>query len=108
MPDRHLSSDPQDWRFRRQYRALKPLLPVRLTHAEQIVLERAASHAAISEAAEANPSTHPNDLVRLANLARQSLHAWERLAAAKRAAQRAAARDAIPSLHELMAGLTNG
>jgi hypothetical protein len=98
MPDRHLSTDPQDWRYRRQYYALKPLLPVRLTHAEKIVLERAASHAAISEAAEANPSTHPNDLVRLANLARQSLHAWERIAAARKSAQPAPP----PSLQELM------
>jgi hypothetical protein len=105
MPDRHLSSDPQDWRYRRQYHAMKALLPVRLTNVEKIALERAASHVAISEAAEADPNTSANDLVRLANLARQSRHAWERLAAAKKAAQRqAAAHDAVPSLHELMAG----
>jgi hypothetical protein len=82
------------------YVALKKQMPVRLTTAQQLVLDRAVNTTMRSELAWADASVSHNDAVRLDRLAAAARRQWDRLAAAHKPPP----QSSTPTLAELLHG----
>jgi hypothetical protein len=96
---RQLLSDPDRARILTVYRGLKKLLPVKLTGAQQIVLNRATALTMRAERALGDPRVTHDEAVRLDHAAARARQEWARTVEAHYAA---AAKQQPPTLQELI------